>query len=261
MRSLGDVSRALPGVRVARSYRPAWLRHDVAAGLVLTALLVPQGMAYAELAGLPPVVGIYATMVPLLAYAVFGPSRILVLGPDSAIAPVVAAAIIPVAGNDTGERVALAGLLAILVGVACIAGGVAGFGFLTDLISKPVRIGYLAGIAISVIVGQLPGLLGFHVDGSGLANELTGLARDLDQTDLQSFLLGGGTLVFMLAARRIEPRIPAALIAVVATIAAVRLFDLAVETVGPIPGGLPGFVLPNPNSSDYGRLALTAIAL
>jgi len=107
----------------------------------------------------------------------------------------------------------------------------------------------------------LPGLLGFHVDGSGLANELTGLVRDLDQTDLQSFLLGGGTLAFMLAARWIEPRIPAALIAVVATIATVRLFDLSVETVGPIPGGLPDFGIPNPNSSDYGRLALTAIAL
>ncbi len=251
----------MPAVRVARRYQRSWLRGDLVAGLVLAALLVPQGMAYAKLAGLPAVNGLYATMVPLLAYAVFGPSRILVLGPDSAIAPVVAAAIIPVAGSDTGERVALAGLLAILVGVACIAGGVAGFGFLTDLISKPVRIGYLAGIAISVIVGQLPGLLGFHVDGSGLANELTGLARDLDQTDLQSLLLGGWTLVFMLAARRIEPKIPAALIAVVATIAAVRLFDLGVETVGPIPGGLPEFVFPNPNSSDYGRLALTAVAL
>ena len=171
----------MPAVRVARRYQRSWLRGDLVAGLVLAALLVPQGMAYAKLAGLPAVNGLYATMVPLLAYAVFGPSRILVLGPDSAVAPVVAAAIIPVAGNDTGERVALAGLLAILVGVACIAGGIAGFGFLTDLISKPVRIGYLAGIAISVVVGQLPGLLGFDVDGSGLANELTGLARNLDQ--------------------------------------------------------------------------------
>ena len=131
-------------------------------------------------------------MVPLLAYAVFGPSRILVLGPDSAIAPVVAAAIIPVAGSDTGERVALAGLLAILVGVACIAGGVAGFGFLTDLISKPVRIGYLAGIAISVVVGQVPGLLGFHVDGSGLANELTGSrATSIRPISSRSFSVDG----------------------------------------------------------------------
>src|SRR6188472_2174578 len=161
-----SIERWVPGIAVVRRYQRSWLHGDLAAGLVLAALLVPQGMAYAKLAGLPAVNGLYATMVPLLAYAVLGPSRILVLGPDSAIAPVVAAAIIPIAGNDTGERVALAGLLAILVGVACIAGGVAGFGFLTDLISKPVRVGYLAGIAVSVFVSQLPGLLGFDVNGS-----------------------------------------------------------------------------------------------
>jgi hypothetical protein len=144
------IERWVPGLAVARRYQRSWLRGDLVAGLVLAALLVPQGMAYAKLAGLPAVYGLYATMVPLIVYAVLGPSRILVLGPDSAVAPVVAAAIIPIAGNDTGERVALAGLLAVLVGVACIAGGIAGFGFLTDLISKPIRIGYLAGIAVSV---------------------------------------------------------------------------------------------------------------
>lgn len=255
------IARWAPGVAVGRHYRPSWLRGDLAAGLVLAAMLVPQGMAYAELAGLPAVHGLYATMVPLLVYAVLGPSRILVLGPDSAVAPVVAAAIVPLAGNDTGERVALAGLLAILVGVVCIAGGIAGFGFLTDLISKPVRIGYLAGIAISVIVSQLPRLLGFSVEGSGFAADLAGLVRNLDQTDLPSFVLGGGSLVFLLAARRIEPRIPAALIVVAATIVAVRWLDLSVETVGAVPEGLPEFSVPNPDSGDLGRLTLTAVAL
>src|SRR5262249_34674543 len=159
--------------------------------------------------------------------------------PDSAVAPVVAAAIVPIAGNDTGERIALAGLLAILVGLACIAGGIAGFGFLTDLISKPVRIGYLAGIAVSVVVSQLPRLLGFDVAGSGLASDLAGLARNLDRTDFPSLALGGGSLVFLLAVRRIKPRIPSALIVVAVSSMVVRWLDLSVETVGPIPGGLP----------------------
>ncbi len=255
------ITRWVPGIAVIREYRRSWLRGDLVAGLVLSALLVPQGMAYAELAGLPAVHGLYATMVPLLVYVILGPSRILVLAPDSAVAPVVAAAIIPIAGDNTSERVVLAGLLAVLVGVMCIAGGIAGFGFLTDLISKPVRIGYLAGIAVSVVVSQLPRLLGIDVDGSGLANDLTGLVRNLDDTDLTSLVVGGCSLVFLLVARQIEPRVPSALIVVVVTILAVQLLDLSIETVGPIPGGLPEFAVPNPESNDLGKLTLTALAL
>jgi high affinity sulfate transporter 1 len=255
------IARWAPGLAVARGYRRAWLRGDLVAGLVLTALLVPQGMAYAELAGLPPVFGLYATMVPLVVYALLGPSRILVLGPDSAVAPVVAAAIIPIAGDDISERIALAGLLAVLVGVFCLAGGIAGFGFITDLISKPVRIGYLAGIAATVIVSQLPRLLGFSVDGNGLADDLAGLARGLDETDLASLALGGGALAFILVARRVEPRIPAALVAVVAATLAVKWLDLSLETVGAIPSGLPELAVPQPGSVELGKLTLTAIAL
>lgn len=256
------IERWMPGVAVIRQYRRSWLRGDLVAGLVLAALLVPQGMAYAKLAGLPAVYGLYATMVPLLVYAIFGPSRILVLGPDSAVAPVVATAIIPLAGNDTSERVALAGFLAMLVGLVCIVAGIANLGFITDLISKPVRIGYLAGIAVSVVASQLPALLGIDVSGSGLADDLTGLARNLDSIDLPSLVVGGGSLAFILAMRRIEPRVPAALIVVVVTILAVQWLDLSVETVGSIPSGLPEFSIPSPNStSDLGRLALTALAL
>jgi high affinity sulfate transporter 1 len=255
------IARWAPGLAVARGYRRAWLRGDLVAGLVLTALLVPQGMAYAELAGLPPVFGLYATMVPLVVYALLGPSRILVLGPDSAVAPVVAAAIIPIAGDDTSERIALAGLLAILVGVFCLAGGIAGFGFITDLISKPVRIGYLAGIAVTVIVSQLPRLLGFSVNGNGLTDDLAGLVRGLDETDAASLALGGGALVFILVARRVEPRIPAALIAVVASTLTVKWLDLSLATVGGIPSGLPELTVPQPGSVELGKLTLTAIAL
>lgn len=257
----GRLINGFPGVAVARAYRREWLRGDLVAGMVLAALLVPQGMAYAKLAGLPPVHGLYATMIPLLAYALFGPSRILVLGPDSALAPVVAAAIIPLAGNDTQERIALAGLLALLVGILCLAGGIAGFGFLTDLISKPVRLGYLAGIAVTVIVSQVPGLLGFDIEGGNLAREFIDLLRGLNQTEPAAVAIGAGALLFIVVIRRLEPRVPAALIAVVSGILAVSLFDLNLETVGNIPSGLPAFTVPNPESSDLGRLFLTAVAL
>ena len=166
-----------PGLGWMRRYRRASLRHDLAAGAVLTALLVPQGMAYAELAGLPPVTGVYATMLPLIAYAVFGPSRILVLGPDSAVAPVVAAAIVPLAASDMSERLALAGLLALLVGGMCVLGGLARLGFLTELLSKPVRVGYLAGIAAVVLVDQVPKMLGVDLDEDGFLAELAGWSR------------------------------------------------------------------------------------
>ncbi len=253
--------RWVPGILVFRRYQRSWVRDDLVAGLVLAALLVPQGMAYAKLAGLPAVHGLYATLVPLLAYAILGPSRILVLGPDSAVAPVVAAAIIPIAGDNMDERVALAGLLAVLVGGICIAGGVAGFGFVTDLISKPVRIGYLAGIAVSVTVSQIPSLLGFDVEGSGFLSDLTGLVRNLDETDLASLVLGGGSLVLIVITRMIEPRIPSALIAMAVTGLAVSWLDLSIETVGSIPSGLPTFAVPNSDSSEIGGLTLTAFAL
>ena len=240
---------------------PFLVRGDLVAGLVLAALLVPQGMAYSELAGLPAVYGLYATMVPLIVYSLLGPSRILILGPDSAIAPVVAAAIIPIAGNNTSERVALAGMLAVLVGLFCFIGGIAGLGFVTDLISKPVRLGYLAGIAISVIISQLPGLLGFSVNGSGLWDDLRGLVTNLDQTDIATLLIGGGSLAFMLLVRIFEPRVPGALIVVVVSSLLVTFLDLTIDTIGAIPQGLPGFVIPDPGVSDLQRLALTALAL
>ncbi len=142
-----------------------------------TALLLPQGMAYAELAGLPPVTGLYTTVVALLAYAVFGPSRILVLGPDSAIAPLIAAAVLPLVGaqGDPGKAVALAGALALLIGVLCITAGFARLGALADLFSKPVRIGFLNGIALVVLVSQLPTLFGFRTDATGLLRRGGGL--------------------------------------------------------------------------------------
>src|SRR2546423_1376480 len=150
--ALARVIRSLPGVQLAQRYERSWLRFDLVAGLVLTALLIPQGMAYAELAGLPPVAGLYATVTALLAYALFGPSPTLIIGPDSALAPMTAAAVLPLvaSGGDPRKAVELASTLTILVGLICICAGVARLVAITELLSKPVRLGYLNGLSITV---------------------------------------------------------------------------------------------------------------
>src|SRR6185437_7328026 len=149
-------SRWLPGLRTLRTYHSSWLRQDLFAGLVLTAMLVPVGIAYATASGLPGICGLYATIVPLLAYAVFGPSRILVLGPDSALAPLILAVVLPLSGGDATRAVALGGVMALGSGAVCIAAGLARLGFVTELLSKPIRYGYMNGIALTVLLSQIP---------------------------------------------------------------------------------------------------------
>src|SRR4051794_23451995 len=168
-----------PGLANLRSYQMRWLRKDVVAGLVLTALLVPQGMAYAELAGLPPITGLYTSILCLVAYALFGPSRILVLGPDSSLGPMIAATVIPIVGanGDPAKAIALASALALLVGAVITLAGVARLGFVADLISKPTIIGYMNGLALTILVGQLPKLFGFSVDGEGFLSDVTGFVE------------------------------------------------------------------------------------
>ena len=265
MRTEGPVRRwiesLVPGISVARSYRREWLHRDLVAGLVLTALLVPQGMAYAELAGLPPVAGLYATVVPLLAYGLFGPSRILVLGPDSALAPLVAAAVIPLAGSSETERVAVAGLLAVVVGALLLIGAIARLGFLTDLFSKPVRIGYLAGIALIVIAAQLPRLLGVSIPSGGFVGNVGDLATRLDTVDPTTAAIGIGCLAVVLVLWWAAPRVPGILIAVGGAMVLVSAFDLDVAVVGSVPRGLPSLTVPSPSVDDVGRLMLSAVAI
>src|SRR4051794_11496489 len=174
------------GVRALSSYRRAWVMKDVVAGVVLTTLLVPQGMAYAELAGLPPITGLYTTIMCLLGYAVFGPSRTLVLGPDSSLGPMIAATILPLvaAGGDPDRAIALAAMLALMTAGIMIVAGVAGLGFIADLLSKPTMIGYMNGLAVTILVGQLPKLFGFSVDGDGLIDEFTAFLRGVGQGDV-----------------------------------------------------------------------------
>jgi high affinity sulfate transporter 1 len=246
---------------VARAYRRRWLADDLLAGLVLSALLVPQGMAYAELAGLPAVTGLYATLVPLLVYAVLGPSRILVLGPDSALAPIVAAAIVPLASTDPGERVALAGLLALLVGGFLLLGGIAGLGFLADLLSKPVRVGYLAGIAATVVIQQVPPLLGFEAGGETFRDDVEALVRGLPDVDGSTAAVGLGCLAAILALRRAAPRLPGMLVAVAAATAVSVVAGIDVPTVASVPEGLPALAVPRPDVAEWGELVLAAVAI
>ncbi len=267
-----NVSRSPPGVRVLANYRRSWLRRDVVAGLVLTTLLVPQGMAYAELAGLPAITGLYTTILCLIGYAVFGPSRILVLGPDSSLGPLIAATILPIIGsNGSPERaIALASMLALLVGAIMIAAGAAKLGFVADLLSKPTQIGYMNGLALTILVGQLPKLFGFSVSANGLIDEARAFVHGLASGEAVGAAVAVGllSLGLILALGRWLPRIPGVLVAVVVAIAASAAFDLAdhgVSLVGTLPKGFPPLTVPNPVSDlpllFAGALGIALVAL
>ncbi|MFI1236682.1 SulP family inorganic anion transporter [Nocardia salmonicida] len=239
-----DRVTALPGIATARGYHRAWLRADITAGLVLTALLIPAGMGYAEAAGLPAYAGLYATIVPLLAYAVVGPSRILVLGPDSSLAPLIAAAVLPLAAVDDPDRaLALAGVLAVLVGLILLVGGFLRLGFVTELLSKPIRLGYLNAIALIVVVGQLPKLLGFSVDATGVLAEIAEIGQAVVHSDIDpvAAAIGLGTLAVIVAFRWWLPAIPGVLVAVAGAIAISAAAGLTddIGMVGALPEGLP----------------------
>jgi high affinity sulfate transporter 1 len=257
----------LPGLRTLRGYQPAWLPRDVIAGLVLTALLVPAGMGYAEAAGLPAILGLYATIVPLLAYALLGPSRILVLGPDSSLVPLIAAAIVPLAAGDEARATSLAGTLAILAGLLVAGAGLARFGFLTDLLSTPVRQGYLNGIALIVLVGQLGKVFGFSLDGETLLEELASWVAGLrdGQTDWVALAIGATCLVVILGFRAWRPSIPGVLVAVVGATVVSGVLDLANRTgivvLGPLPQGLPQFSIPTLDPGDVAALLPAAIGI
>src|SRR4051794_639021 len=251
----------LPGARALSTYRASWLRDDIVAGLVLSSLLVPQGMAYAQLAGLPAITGLYTSVLCLLGYAAFGPSRVLVLGPDSSLGPMIAATIIPIVGanGDPARAVALASMLALLVGAITVFAGVARLGFIADLLSKPTQIGYMNGLALTILVGQLPKLFGFSVDGDGLIDEARGFVDGVTSGDTvgAAVAIGLVSLALILVLQRLVPRVPGVLVAVVVAIAAAGAFDLAghgVSLVGELPQGFPPLTWPGTHLSDLGLL-------
>jgi high affinity sulfate transporter 1 len=261
-----DWLRWLPGLRLLRTYDRSWLRHDLAAGLVLTTMLVPVGVAYAAASGVPGIYGLYATIVPLLAYALFGPSRILVLGPDSALAAVILSVVAPLAAGDPRRAIAIASAMALVSGVACIAAGAARLGFVTELLSKPIRYGYMNGIALTVILSQTPKLLGFSVQADGPVQQSLAIGQGVlaGRVNPAALAVGGGTLAIILLLQR-RPRLPAILIGVVVATVAVLALDLdaraGVSVLGRLPQGLPTFALPLVGLADLQSIVVGGIAV
>jgi high affinity sulfate transporter 1 len=259
------LATALPTISRLGSYSRGWFRDDVVAGLTLSALLVPVGMGYAEAAGLPAIAGLYATIGALIAYFLVGPSRILVFGPDSALLPLVAAAVVPLAGGDPARSIALAGALAIMSGLLCLAAAIARLGFVTDLLSRPIRVGYMNGIALTIVVAQLPKLLGFSVDANDVVGGVIGLVQGIASGEVVpvALLIGVSSLALILGLRRISRRIPGVLVAVVAAGVVVYVLGLSSElkVVGEVPRGLPAIGLPPVSWSDLVTLFPTALGI
>ena len=255
----------LPGLATARAYRRSWLVPDIRAGVVLTSLLIPVGIGYAKVAGLPPEAGLYATIIPALAYAVFGPSRILVLGPDSALAPIIAVAILPLASGDSARAIALAGLLAIMVGLILLVGGILRLGFVTDLLSKPIRVGYLNALALLVIISQVPALLGFSVKTASAFTGLLGIVGGIGagKVDVTAMLIGIGSLIVIIVLSLVKSSVPGVLAAVIGATVVTAIFGLQndVPVVGALPQGFPSPALGGLQWSDVIALLLPAFGI
>jgi high affinity sulfate transporter 1 len=260
------LARHVPGLALISHFQRSWIRPDVVAGLILAAILVPQGMAYAELAGLPAVTGLYTTVACLVGYAIMGPSRILVLGPDSAVSPLILAATLPLIGasGDPATAIALAGMLALLVGAIEIGLGVAKLGFVADLLSKEVQVGYMNGLGITIIVSQLPKLCGFSTDAEGFFAQISAFLSHLDETNPITLALGLSTLLVLLVLPHVSKKLPAILVAIVGATVVSAAFDLSahgVKTVGSLPQGLPTPALPWTQLSDLGPLLIAAVGI
>jgi high affinity sulfate transporter 1 len=262
----GGWVRWFPGLHTLRHYKSSWLRHDLGAGIVLTTMLVPVGIAYAEASGVPGINGLYATIVPLVAYALVGPSRILVLGPDSALAPVILAVVLPLSAGDPQRAVAIGGMMAVVSGIVCVSSGLGRLGFITELLSKPIRYGYMNGIALTVLLSQLPKLLGFPVGAKGPLRQVWAIVQKIleGNTNVAAFAIGTSTLALILLLKG-KPRLPGVLIAVVAATVVVAVFHLAtragVFVLGPLPRGLPLPKLPYVPVDDWTTVLMGGVAV
>ncbi|MBM5460395.1 sulfate permease [Pseudomonas sp. P66] len=258
--------RWLPGLQVLRSYHFADLPKDLLAGLVLTTMLVPVGIAYAEASGVPGIYGLYASIVPLLAYALFGPSRILVIGPDSALAAIILAVVLPLSGGDPMRAIALASAMALVSGLVCIGAGLLRLGFITELLSKPIRYGYMNGIAFTVLISQTPKLFGISVQSTGPLRDMLALDEALlaGQANWAGFVIGAATLALILLLARFQ-RLPGILIAVVAATLVVGSLGLdtthGVKVLGSMPQGLPNFSVPWLQASDLSTVLIGGFAV
>jgi high affinity sulfate transporter 1 len=255
------LARWVPGLATLKSYKASFLPHDLAAGLTLGAVMVPVGLAYGELAGLP-LAGLYGSMLPLIAYALFGSSRLLIVGPDTAMAAIVAVAVAPLALGDAGRLALLAAGLGVMTGVLCLLAGLLRLGFVANFLSKPVIVGFMHGLAVVVAVAQLPKVLGIKAAGETALEQLLNALPQLAGTNPVTLAIGGATFAVILLCRRFLPRVPGAVVALVASGLAVVLLDLerhGVAVIGRIPTGLPGFSLPLLSLDDFDSLLPVAL--
>jgi high affinity sulfate transporter 1 len=246
------------------SYQHEWLRADIVAGVSVAAVALPIAIAYSQLAGVPPVYGLYASLLPLVAYALLGSSRQLIVAPDAAVCTIVAAIVVPLAGQNPARYVSLAAALAMITGVFCIAAGLARLGFLTNFLARPILTGYLNGIAVCIITGQLGAMFGFSLEPSGFFHLLWQFFSKLGETHLPTLIVGGSTLSVLVLLARLAPKVPGPLLAVVLGIAASALFGFAehgVRLLGEIPAGLPIFTIPAISLSDWQALTAGAVGL
>jgi high affinity sulfate transporter 1 len=256
----------VPALNIVREYQLGWLRNDIVAGIVLSTMLVPVGIAYAVASVVPAIYGLYATIVPLIAYAIFGPSRILVLGPDSSLAPIILGVVLPLSMGDPERAVVIASAMAVVAGTVCILAGILRLGFITELLSKPIRYGYMNGIALAVLISQLPKLFGFSIDSMGPLRDLWAIGAALfqDKANWASTALGVGTLALILALKA-HKRMGAILVAVVVAMLIAGWFDLSdrygVKVLGTVPQGLPDFAIPWLRSSDLVPILAGGVAV
>ncbi|PXY36527.1 sulfate transporter [Prauserella flavalba] len=256
--------RILPGLGQFRGYRRGWLRGDVLAGVTVAAYLVPQVMAYASVAGLPPVTGLWAALGPLAVYVLIGSSRQLSVGPESTTALMTAAALAPLAAGDPGRYAALAATLAVLVGGVCLLGRLVRLGFLAELLSKPVLVGYLSGIAVIMIASQLGRFTGVEVDGESFVAQVRSFTQHVETLHWPTFALGSAILLALLLADRLVPRLPGPLFAVLLATVVVSVFSLqqyGIGVVGDIPAGFPASGLPSVLPGDLATLLLPAVGI
>ena len=259
-------ARWLPGFVTVRSYQPAWLTRDLVAGIVLATMLVPVGIAYAVASGVAAIYGLYATIACLLAYALFGPSRILVLGPDSSLATVIFGVVSPLSGGDPHRAIAVAGVMALVSGAILVIGGIARLGFVTDLLSKPIRYGYMNGIALTVLISQAPKLLGFKIMSTGPFRDLWAIADAIasGKVNWVESALGVATLAAILLVKS-RKRFPGILVAMIGATAIAYFFDLGesanISVLGSLPRGLPMFSIPSIPFGDLVPVIIGGVAV
>ncbi len=258
------IARLIPGLALIKGFSPALLRTELIVAVTVVAVLVPSAMAYGDLAGVTPVAGLYVALAAMVMYALFGSSKQVIMGPEATAAIMTAAAVAPLAGGDAARYAALAALLALLVGVVALLARVAKLGFITDLLSKPVLVGYIFGATLIVIGSQLGKMFGITLESDKFFQQVIELISRLDETHLLTFAIGAVSMVVLLIVRRVNRKLPGPLIVVVVAIIASVLLDWeaqGVKVVGPVPAGLPQVTIPAFTASDVLALLPAALAL